>query len=287
MAVVPKRFVSGETLPYLGRNVRLIVAAGGRARAPAVRFDHWRFRVTVPRRLAGAERHDAIRRAVIGWYRVRAADRLAASVTRWWPRLGRGAPSPVLIPRPASTLGQLCPRRHPALQLAHRDAGAGAARIRRRPRVGPPDPSAPLAGLLGIAGPSAARCSGSGASGCGRPAERCPCDTSLLAAPLLIHGPPRQCGGTAAKGPLDTWGRPPKVPPPTRGSRLWWRKISPATPMEGADGATHQCGADCSQAARGLNAKGPAYRGRPGEAIAGNAMASAGLERSASRASLS
>ena len=96
LADAPKRFVSGETLPYLGRNVRLIVAAAD-VRVPAVRFDHWRFRVTVPQRLAGVVRHDAIRRAIVGWYRVRAADRLTASVTRWWPRLGRGAPSPVLI----------------------------------------------------------------------------------------------------------------------------------------------------------------------------------------------
>ena len=45
----PRRFVSGETLPYLGRNVRLIVepAAAG-ARSPEVRFDHWRFRIAVP-----------------------------------------------------------------------------------------------------------------------------------------------------------------------------------------------------------------------------------------------
>ena len=45
----PRRFVSGETLPYLGRNVRLIVepAAAG-TRSPEVRFDHWRFRIAVP-----------------------------------------------------------------------------------------------------------------------------------------------------------------------------------------------------------------------------------------------
>ena len=45
----PRRFVSGETLPYLGRNVRLIVepSADG-ARSPEVRFDHWRFRIAVP-----------------------------------------------------------------------------------------------------------------------------------------------------------------------------------------------------------------------------------------------
>ena len=45
----PRRFVSGETLPYLGRNVRLIVepAAAG-TRSPEVRFDHWRFHIAVP-----------------------------------------------------------------------------------------------------------------------------------------------------------------------------------------------------------------------------------------------
>ena len=47
--LVPRRFVSGETLPYLGRNVRLIVEPSlGGARSPEVRFDHWRFRITVP-----------------------------------------------------------------------------------------------------------------------------------------------------------------------------------------------------------------------------------------------
>ena len=45
----PRRFVSGETLPYLGRNVRLIVEpAAAEARSPEVRFDHWRFRIAVP-----------------------------------------------------------------------------------------------------------------------------------------------------------------------------------------------------------------------------------------------
>ena len=45
----PRRFVSGETLPYLGRNVRLIVEPSvSGARSPEVRFDHWRFRIAVP-----------------------------------------------------------------------------------------------------------------------------------------------------------------------------------------------------------------------------------------------
>ena len=92
----PKRFVSGETLPYLGRNVRLVVEPAD-VRSPAVRFDHWRFRVTVPTGLDGTDRSDRIRRTVVAWYRTRAADRLPATVERWWPQLGEGEAPRVLI----------------------------------------------------------------------------------------------------------------------------------------------------------------------------------------------
>lgn len=99
----PKRFVSGETLPYLGRNVRLVVERG-EAGAPAVRFDHWRLRVAVGdgegERFVGdpgGERRERVRRAVRDWFRERAADRAGASVRRWLPRFGRSEAPPVLI----------------------------------------------------------------------------------------------------------------------------------------------------------------------------------------------
>ena len=76
LEAAPKRFVSGETLPYVGRNVRILVEAADVAR-PDVRFDHWRFRIAVPETLSGEERYQSIRRAVIRWYRARAAERLA------------------------------------------------------------------------------------------------------------------------------------------------------------------------------------------------------------------
>ena len=47
LQVPRKRFVSGETLPYLGRNARLIVEPAD-VQAPQVRFDHWSFRIAVP-----------------------------------------------------------------------------------------------------------------------------------------------------------------------------------------------------------------------------------------------
>ncbi len=92
----PKRFVSGETLPYLGRNVRMVFEPGD-MRSPAVRFDHWRFRVAVPHDLDGSERYELIRRAIVKWYRARAAERLPASVDRWRPRLGLGGKPRILI----------------------------------------------------------------------------------------------------------------------------------------------------------------------------------------------
>ena len=92
----PKRFVSGETLPYLGRNVRLVVEFAD-VRSPELRFDHWRFRVAVPKTLNGGERFEPIRRAVVGWYRGRAAERLPNVVERWWSRLGRGEMSQILV----------------------------------------------------------------------------------------------------------------------------------------------------------------------------------------------
>ena len=92
----PKRFVSGETLPYLGRNVRLIVEVAA-VRIPEVRFDHWRFRVSIPAGLEGEDRCQRIRRVVVEWYKGRAADRLRSGVQRWWPRLGNGGEPQVLI----------------------------------------------------------------------------------------------------------------------------------------------------------------------------------------------
>ena len=96
LEAAPNCFVSGEALPYLGRNVRMVFESAD-MRSPEVRFDHWRFRAAVPQRLNGGERYESIRSAVVGWYRARAAERLVASVDRWWPRLGRGEKSRVLV----------------------------------------------------------------------------------------------------------------------------------------------------------------------------------------------
>ena len=96
LEAAPKRFISGETLPYLGRNVRMVFHSM-EIRSPEVSFDHWRFCIAVPPGLDGDGRRERIRRAIVQWYRGRAAERLPASVERWWPRLGSGELPRILI----------------------------------------------------------------------------------------------------------------------------------------------------------------------------------------------
>ena len=91
-----KLFISGETLPYLGKNVRMLVEAQD-VRSVEVRFDHWRLRITVPRDLPEDVRSERIRNAIVAWYRLRAEIRVKSSLDQWWPRLGTGALPAVLI----------------------------------------------------------------------------------------------------------------------------------------------------------------------------------------------
>ena len=87
--VQPKRklFVSGETLPYLGREVRMEVAHANVA-AVRILFSHWAFDVTVPSRLDGEVQRTTIRTAFLKWYRRRAAGAVRRSVARWSAFIG-------------------------------------------------------------------------------------------------------------------------------------------------------------------------------------------------------
>ena len=104
----PTRFASGEKLPYLGRSVKLVVETA-EVTTPQVHFDHWRFRLAVPQGLDEAKRHDAIRRSLVEWYKARAEERLAAGVERWWPVLGSGEMSRVIIRDPRRQWGSCAP----------------------------------------------------------------------------------------------------------------------------------------------------------------------------------
>lgn len=93
---IRKRFVNGESLPYLGQDVRIAVRFAD-VSFPAVRFDDGRFRVDVPPDLRGKRRYDAMRQAFTLWYRERAVEQVPEYVDKWWPKLGRGEKSRVLI----------------------------------------------------------------------------------------------------------------------------------------------------------------------------------------------
>ena len=121
LAVAPKRFVSGETLPYLGRNVRMVFETAD-VRKPEVRFDHWRFSIKEPRTLDEDQRYRRIRKAIVAWYRDRAAIRLSNRREKMAATIRRRRTAGGLDPRPAPALGKLRPRRHPAFQLARRHA---------------------------------------------------------------------------------------------------------------------------------------------------------------------
>ncbi len=92
----PTRFVSGETLPYLGRDVRIVAAPAGRPSA-AVTFDCGGLRIAVPAHLPEVERRETARGAVVEWYRLRAAEDIPARVDRWRRLLGEGANPRILI----------------------------------------------------------------------------------------------------------------------------------------------------------------------------------------------
>jgi predicted metal-dependent hydrolase len=90
-----KRFVSGESVPYLGRQVRLVVILANVKKA-SVAFSHWSLAVTAPAGLPEPERRAAVERALVRWYRQRAADRLSKRAQYWAPRAGV-TPTAVLI----------------------------------------------------------------------------------------------------------------------------------------------------------------------------------------------
>ena len=91
-----KRFVNGESLPYLGEDVRIAVRFAD-VPSPEIRLDDGRFRVELPPNLRGIKRYEAMRRAFIEWYVERAVEQVEECVDRWWPKLGRGERSRVLI----------------------------------------------------------------------------------------------------------------------------------------------------------------------------------------------
>jgi predicted metal-dependent hydrolase len=93
-----RRFVSGESLPYLGREVHLIATPADvqrvRINVSGETFDT--FHVSVPAALEGETRRRSIESALTRWYKARAVEHLKSRVQHW-ATLGGSAPQRVLI----------------------------------------------------------------------------------------------------------------------------------------------------------------------------------------------
>lgn len=94
--IQPLRFTDGETLPYLGREIPMFFEAAG-VDTPEVHLDDGRFAVMEPAGSDPDHRTEQVGRAFLEWYYARASEMLPEAVDRWWPVLGRGTKSRVLI----------------------------------------------------------------------------------------------------------------------------------------------------------------------------------------------
>jgi len=102
-----KQLVSGESLPYLGRQVRLYVGPSSVSQV-TVSFSHWSFKVEIPLSLNGEKRRLMISKALEIWYRRRAAVRLNDRLDRWVSAVGC-EPKDVLIRNQRQRWGSCSP----------------------------------------------------------------------------------------------------------------------------------------------------------------------------------
>jgi predicted metal-dependent hydrolase len=89
----PKEFINGESFLYLGRNYRLKRLPEADCRVSVVKLWGGRLRVTVPNDVGHLDGRDAIRAALIAWYKERARKRLPERVAVFAERLGDVPPA--------------------------------------------------------------------------------------------------------------------------------------------------------------------------------------------------
>lgn len=102
----PIRLVTGDPLPYLGRDLTLVVEETDAGR-PSALLDGDSLVASAPRGLPERERREAVRAALVAWYQERAAEILADSVARWLPVMGR-SDAPRLLVRDQRTRWGSC-----------------------------------------------------------------------------------------------------------------------------------------------------------------------------------
>lgn len=85
----PRQLVSGESLPYLGRNYQLkIVQLRRREVTPSVRMERGQLRVEVARHWGADRKREAVREVLRQWYRDHAFEHVEAIAERFSRRLG-------------------------------------------------------------------------------------------------------------------------------------------------------------------------------------------------------
>ncbi|MDE0233032.1 MAG: SprT family zinc-dependent metalloprotease [bacterium] len=92
----PRRFVTGETMPYLGRDFELIVDTD-RFLRPWIRFDEDCFLFDAPPDMDDEKRRELIRKAFVDWYWRQAEEDLPAWVDDWLPFVAAHAKPRVLV----------------------------------------------------------------------------------------------------------------------------------------------------------------------------------------------
>ena len=100
----PRQFFTGQTMPYLGREVHLTVQQTDSNEA-RLRFRQWRFFVDAPGHLEGDALREEIKRAFLEWYWPRAHDKIAEAVKARWPKMRKGRKPRIVIGNQRSLWG--------------------------------------------------------------------------------------------------------------------------------------------------------------------------------------
>ena len=100
----PRRLLTGESLPLMGRDLPLLVAASD-VRRTTVASNGKSISVLVPAGTADEERREQVRAAIVSWYRQQAETYLKESVARWLPAFGLSAMPRVLVREQRSRWG--------------------------------------------------------------------------------------------------------------------------------------------------------------------------------------
>ena len=89
----PRRFVSGESFYYLGRQFRLKVTRNRRKhQSAAVQMAAGKLNVLVPKEVGSHEQADFVRNQMVDWYRERTQLQMSQVVCRFCDTLGLGEP---------------------------------------------------------------------------------------------------------------------------------------------------------------------------------------------------